>query len=175
MGIVAGLSPAGAGFQGAPLTIAKTVSGPVPAGTTFTATIQCDDPIIDDDSEGTDSAVVQFDAQGDPIGLDSVTFFSTGPCTVTETATGGAASTTYACASTVAPAAASGFGDVSAQQVQPICPTAGPQAAPISVNIVSSTQNATVTIHNTFTDPTTPPAPPIVAAPQVVAQPALTG
>ena len=174
VGVAAGVSPAGAGFNGAPLTIAKTVSGTVPAGTTFTASIVCDGPIIDDGESGADAAFVQFDAAGQPTTLDSVTFINDGACTVTETVNGGAASTTYACEGTVPAAGASRIGDgVGAEQAAPdICETAGPQADPIVVNIVFSGQNATVTIHNTFTDPTPQP---ITPAPQVVAQPVFTG
>jgi hypothetical protein len=78
--------------------VLKTVSGPVPAGTTFTATIQCDGAIIfDSGGDSLDSATVTFDATGQPTSPDTVTFDDPGQCTVTETATGGAATTTYAC------------------------------------------------------------------------------
>ena len=49
----------------------------------------------------------------------------------------------------------------------PICATDGPQADPITVNIVSKLQVATVTIHNTFDDPK--------PAAEIVARPAFTG
>ena len=169
--VVLGLSalPAGAGagpISAAPLTIVKTVSGPVPAGTTFTATLECDDDVI---TGGSDTATVSFDSTGQPTTPDVITFTNSTSCTVTETATGGAATTTYACEGTEPPASES----PSAQQVEPepICPSAGPQAGPITVNIEFEDQTATVTIHNTFN---APPAPPQVA-PQVVAQPAFTG
>jgi hypothetical protein len=172
VGMAAGMSPASAGFQGAPLSIVKTVSGTVPAGTTFTATIECDGPIIDDGESGADAALVQFDAAGQPIGLDSVEFINDGSCTVTEVNTGGAASTTYACEGTVPPLAESSNDFGTQQEAPPICPEAGPQAGPIDVNIVFSGQAATVTINNTFADPTPTP---ITPAPQIVAQPAFTG
>lgn len=175
IGVATGVSGAGAGVTpigAAPLTILKTVSGAVPAGTTFTATVQCDGTIIDGTSGATDTATVQFDATGQPTSADTLTFSGPGACTVTETADGGAVSTTYACEGT-APTAASGFG-AGAQQVQePICPTAGPQTDPITVNIIFENQDATVTIHNTFPEP--PPPPPVTPAAQVVAQPAFTG
>ncbi len=163
----AGVVPIGA----APLTIVKTVSGPVPAGTTFTATIACDDDIIVDGGSGTDTATVDFAADGQPTTPDTLNFEGPGSCTVTESATGGAATTTYACEGTVpaeeVPAPEGGF---SAQQVEePICPSAGPQAQPISVNIEFEDQTATVTIANTFVEPTPQPAA------EVVAQPAFTG
>ena len=86
---------------------------------------------------------------------------------------GGAGSKTYECEGTVPVDGAARIGDVEGQQVAPpVCETDGPQTNPITVNIVFSGQNVTVTIHNTFTDPTPPPIQP---APQVVAQPAFTG
>ena len=57
-----------------------------------------------------------------------------------------------------------------------VCPAAGPQAAPITVNKSFPAIDATVTVANTFADPVTPPVtPPIVPAAQIVAQPAFTG
>jgi hypothetical protein len=159
----------------APLTVVKTVSGTVPAGTTFTATIQCDDDIIDTGDGSTDQATVTFDSTGQPTSADTVGFDDPGQCTVTESASGGAATTTYSCEGTV-PDEPTKESDFSATQVAPIdevvCEAAGPQAAPITVNIFDEGQTATVTIHNTFVAPT--PPPPIPAA-QVVAQPAFTG
>jgi hypothetical protein len=177
---------AGAGIreEAAPLTIVKEVTAAFPAGTTFTATIECVPDeleagaagIIDDGTEGgADSAVVTFGADGQPTSPDTITFDGPGVCTVTETANGGATSTTYACVGSIPPpieeeepAPTDG---VDAFQVAPepevICPSAGPQTAPITVNIEDPDQTATVTITNT------PGAP--QAAPQVVAQPAFTG
>jgi hypothetical protein len=163
----AGLEPIGA----APLTIVKTVSGPVPAGTTFTATIECDDTIIDTGEDPTDEATVTFDASGQPTSADTFTFNDPGQCTVTETATGGAATTTYACAGTV-PVDSEGVGGAAiVEPDEPICPAAGPQVGPITVNIVFEEQTATATIANTFV---AAPLQPQVA-PQIVAQPAFTG
>src|SRR5436190_444149 len=92
---VAFASPAGAGIQQppsdvTPLTVVKTVSGPVPEGTTFTATVECDDDIIRDGLDVTDTATVTFDATGQPTSADTITFDDPGSCTVTETAKGGA-------------------------------------------------------------------------------------
>jgi hypothetical protein len=166
---------ASAGEQlAAPLTIAKTVSGPVPAGTTFTATINCDDDIIVDTGGSTDTVTVTFDASGQPTSPDTFGFNDPGACTVTETANGGASSTTYSCEGNLGVEAPIKEGDFSATQVEEdVCPTAGPQAAPISVNIISEGQDATVTIHNTFVAPTPQPGPQPAA--QVVAQPVFTG
>src|SRR5258706_15924230 len=76
LGLVAGPASAGVPSPGsAPLTIVKTVSGPVPAGTTFTATIECDDTIIFvEGASSTDTATVDFDATGQPTSPDTVTF-----------------------------------------------------------------------------------------------------
>jgi hypothetical protein len=147
-----------------PLTILKTVSGPVPAGTTFTATVECDDTIILPGNS--DTATVTFDETGQPTSPDTIEFDDPGTCTVTETVNGGASSTTYACESTLA------VDSVSAQQVAPLCPTAGPQADPMTVNVEVEDGSVTVTIANTFTAPTPPPVTP---AAQIVAQPAFTG
>jgi hypothetical protein len=158
------VTPVGA----APLTILKTVSGPVPAGTTFTATVTCDSPIIVDGGEGTDTATVGFDATGQPTTADTLVFGDPGSCTVTETVNGGASTTTYSCTG-VEPVVPSStpFGAAAAPG-DPICPTAGPQAAPIAVNVIFEDQTATVTIANTFD--------PVTTAPQAIAlQPLFTG
>jgi hypothetical protein len=178
------VSSAGAGLApilDAPLTIVKTVSGTVPAGTTFTVNLHCPDGNIDTGAESDAAAItdtdatVTFDASGQPTSPDTIGFDGEGTCTVTETANGGASSVTYACEGTIPPIdSVKGFGGVSAQQELPTdpCESAGPQAAPISVLIVEPDQEATVTVHNTFTDPVQPPIQP---APQIVARPLFTG
>ena len=175
---------AGAGIRddAAPLTIVKVPTAPFPAGTTFTATIHCVDreieasagPIDDGTEAGTDTATVTFGADGQPTSPDTVTFDRASTCTVTETANGGAISTTYSCSGTIPepddeePAPIDG---VDAFQVEepdePVCPSAGPQSAPITVNILDPDQSATVTITNT-------PAAPQPAA-GVTARPLFTG
>ena len=168
LGVSAQVAGAGGPSPGAaPLTVVKTVSGTAPAGTTFAAVVQCDGAIIVDGGEGTYTATVTFGATGQPTSPDTVTFGDPGQCTVTETAAGGAASTTYACEG-VAPVDEPDRESFSAQQVlpeDPICPAAGPQASPITVNIEFEGQQASVTIHNTFADPVVRPAASIVAAP----------
>jgi hypothetical protein len=159
------------------LTIVKTVEGPVPEGTTFTVTVECTNDVIDDGDGGTDSATVEFDADGQPTTDDVIDLVfgveAEGVCTVTETVDGGAESTTYACegVSTASPAATA---------VAPICPEAGPVEDDIVVNKSYPAIDATVTVHNTFvaapttTTTTKPPAPaPSPAA--VVAKPTFTG
>ena len=97
LGAMAASAGAGELKEAAPLTIVKTVSGPVPEGTTFTAELFCLSPIIIDGESGTDTATVTFDATGQPTSADTFYFGDPGECTVTETADGGAATTTYAC------------------------------------------------------------------------------
>jgi hypothetical protein len=174
---------AGAGIEevAAPLTVVKTVSGPVPAGTTFTATIQCnDDIILVQGGESTDHATVTFGADGQPTSPDTVSFVDAGTCTVTETANGGAATTTYECEGSVPETPttstttttevvpkSTGFGGRSQAVTpeDPICPAAGPQSQPVSVNIEVENQVATVTIHNTFNTPAVQPAAVVAATP----------
>jgi hypothetical protein len=180
------MASAGVGPQEglAPLTIVKTVSGPVPAGTTFTATVDCggDHIIFVQGDDPTDTATVTFDSTGQPTSPDIVTFVDGGQCTVTETASGGATTTRYACegsipeppsTTTTTEAVPKSEGGVFPSAVlpdDPICTAAGPQAAPIAVNIEDEDQEATVTIANTFAA-----AQPIQPAAQVVAQPTFTG
>jgi hypothetical protein len=158
----------------APLTVVKTVSGPVPEGTTFTAKIECDGEIIEGDSELVDSVEITFDATGQPTSEDTFGFDNEGTCTVTETEDGGAETKTYACDVDFLDSGAT------ASQVDPvdICPDAGPQSDPITVNIEVEDQDVTVTIANTFVAPatttTTAPAAP-QAAPAVVAPARFTG
>jgi hypothetical protein len=176
---------AGAGMRGeaAPLTIVKTVTAAFPAGTTFEATIHCTASEIDaaaggiidnGTEEGTDTATVTFGADGQPTSPDTVSFDGPGVCTITETVNGGATSTTYSCVGTLPePSDEEPIDGVGAFQVeepdQPVCPAAGPQSTPITVNILDPDQTATVTIANT------PPAQQIRPAAQIVAQPAFTG
>jgi hypothetical protein len=169
--VAAGSVGAGEVSGAAPLTVVKTLTGTAPAGTTFTATIQCDGPIIDDGAEGTDVATVTFDEIGQPTSADTVYFRGPGGCVVTETADGGAESTTYSCEELIPelPEVSPG-GEFGAQQAPPeegVCEAPGPQDGPMGVGIVYEDQQATVTIHNTYADP--------VPAAQVVAQPAFTG
>jgi hypothetical protein len=178
LGVVAAAATAGAGVAAgpvAPLTVVKTVSGPVPAGTTFTATVTCDSDILVTPGGPSNQVSISFNSAGQPTTIDTYGFNDPGTCTVTETVTGGAATTTYACegsvpetptttTTTLAVPKSTGFRAQVAPD-DPICPVAGPQADPISVNIVSEGQTATVTIHNTFNEPTPQPAAQVVALP----------
>jgi hypothetical protein len=161
--------PAGAGRNGgaAPLHVRKVVVGPVPAGTQFVETIACDGSIIVDGGGGSSSAQLVFDAQGNPVGTgDTVTFVEAGSCTVTETQTGGAATVIYECEGTAPPpnedatGAGGPFSPLRAGvQPLPVCETTGPQSDPITVNIFTEGQEATVTVTNTFVDPGSAAAP----------------
>ena len=177
-------APAGAGGGGdaAPLHIRKVVVGPVPPGTQFVETVACEgsesgQPIIFTGGPPASSVQLVFDAQGNPVGTgDTVTFTNGGECTVTETQNGGAASVSYQCEGSVPPSTMAsgasvldGAGRFSPRlaglQLQP-CQTSGPQSEPIGVNIVSSRQEATVTVTNTFVDPgSTAAAVPVEAVP----------
>ena len=159
---------ASAGFPHiAPLTIVKTVEGPVTEGTTFEVTIHCDRDMINPPGGGApvDEVTLSFGADGKATGDDTVTFSENGTCEVTETATGGAQTVTYSCA-----------GIFPNQQTpsEDICPF-GPQSDPMSVDIEVEEQAATVTVANTFPPPpTTPPTTQPAPAP-VQVQPTFTG
>jgi hypothetical protein len=180
--VLMGALSAGAGVVGtaAPLHVRKVVVGPVPPGTQFVETVACEgnqgEPIIFAGPGQPSASSVQFvfDSQGNPVGTgDTVTFTDPGSCTVTETQTGGAASVSYQCEGTLplgppGPDAASGGfrpqGTVNpatpATTAPPeVCETSGPQSDPITVNIISPGQEATVTVTNTFVAPPPPPAP----------------
>ncbi len=175
----AALVPAGAGGIGAaPLTIEKEVVGPVPPGTEFTVTVECEDsdggPIIEGDLA---SATVDFDEAGDPQDDNVINFQGPGTCTVTETETGGAASVSYACEGQIPTDNSVGAGwpdevdapvspDAETQQVTDPCAAAGPQEDPMTVFIETPNQDATVTVTNTFPEPVPEP---------VVIAPAFTG
>ena len=177
-----GFAPsAGAGPKeiDAPLTIVKVVEGVAPAGTTFTATIPCDGDIIDDGEDGTDVATGSFDATGQPTSADVIGFRNEGQCAVTETASGGASTVSYACTGVQGtpideepPLEPRGF-DVSPAAVvlPPVCASTGPDG--VEVNISVPDQSGTVTITNTFVAPQPQPQPKPAA--QVVAKPAFTG
>jgi hypothetical protein len=169
------------------ITVVKTVSGVVPSGTTFTATIKCADDVIGQGQDKTDTATVDFDSTGQPT-TEATVELDTGKdttCSVTETETGGATSTSYACASTVdeSDTTSTTSGEVT-ESAKPepveVCSAAGPQADPITVNVANQSQSATVTIANTFPTPTTTTTKPSTTttptpAAGVVAGPRFTG
>ena len=157
----------------------RRLRGPVPEGTPFTVSIDCNISIIDNGLSGTDHKTVKFDETGQPTTQDTFDLLkgTNAWCDVTEIVDGGAASTTYECEgeATTLPGAA--------VPVLPlaICPDAGPTTdPPIRVNKSYEAMTATVTVHNTFPEPTpttttTAPAPKPTAAPAVVAKANFTG
>jgi hypothetical protein len=174
--------PAGAGVDGGAqpiLTIHKVVVGPVPAGTQFVETVNCDGEIIRPGGPGSDTGQRTYDAQGNPVTNGDFEFTDDGQCTVTETQTGGAASVVYECEGTVPPPVTlMGTGRSSPRVAGPAppqpCETSGPQSDPITVNIVGENEEVTVTVTNTFVEPGTAAAPGAPAA-AVVGEPLFTG
>jgi hypothetical protein len=177
--VVVAAGPAGAGVDGGNqpiLTIRKVVVGPVPPGTQFVETVNCDGEIIRPGGHGSSSRQLTFDAQGNPATSGSIEFIDDGQCTVTETQTGGAASVVYECEGTVPPPMMlEGSGRSSPRVAGPAppqpCETSGPQSDPITVNIVGEDEEVTVTVTNTFVDPGTAATP----AAAVSAEPLFTG
>jgi hypothetical protein len=177
--VVVAAGPAGAGVDGGNqpiLTIRKVVVGPVPPGTQFVETVNCDGEIIRPGGPGSSSRQLTFDAQGNPATSGSIEFIDEGQCTVTETQTGGAASVVYECEGTVPPPMMlEGSGRSSPRVAGPAppqpCETSGPQSDPITVNIVGEDEEVTVTVTNTFVDPGTAATP----AAAVSAEPLFTG
>jgi hypothetical protein len=170
--------PAGAGDAGnAPiLTIRKVVVGPVPPGTQFVETLNCDGNIIRPGGPGSSTGQRTYDAQGNPVTSGNFEFIDNGQCTVTETQTGGAASVGYECEGTVPPPVTlMGSGRSSPRVTGPApaqpCQTSGPQSDPITVNIVGEDEEVTVTVTNTFVEQGTSPIP----AAAVAAEPLFTG
>lgn len=139
----------------APLTVTKTVSGPVAPGTTFTVHLECTAPMVVP-LDGSPSAmnardlVFTADASGiaQPASGYTVGFEDPGACTVTETVAGGAVETSYACASRIDPIVSSTW--ATAADDPTICSAAGPTDAPITVGIVTESQHVTVAVTNTF-------------------------
>ena len=162
--------PASAGEIGPILALDKVVEGTAPAGTQFVVTVECGGAIIREGQTLVASVQRTFDAEGNPVGSDTVEFNSAavvGPgdeeCTVTETGTGDAAEVTYACQDTGA---------------SPMCESTGPQAEPMELVILDPNQGATVTVANAFVAvpmPAPTPTPTAEPAPPVVAPPVFTG
>jgi hypothetical protein len=161
----------------APLTIAKVVHGPVPPGTTFTARLDCGDGnTIIQGPDGPASFVdVTFNAAGEATTQATFGFGGPGDCTVTETASGGAATVSYSCVGDPGSDAAANIQPAAVVTPENPCDTAGPQADPIEVAIFNETQSATVTIDNTFVAPPPTPEPQAEAATTTIVQPSFPG
>lgn len=130
--------------------ILKVVNGTPPAGTQFVVTLSCDGVTIEPGGQA--QVAVRFDAAGTPQDPSALRFEGSGTCNVTETQTGGATSVSYECALTA------GDPDVA----PPMCSPSGPQADPITLNIVTPRSPTSVTVTNSFE----PPPSPVVAAPR---------
>jgi hypothetical protein len=166
---------AGAG-GGAPRTATiKKVAVNAPPGTKFTIHLACNTAeIFVPGGGGTTTDELDFaftvNAAGEavPDGTNTVTFEGGTPCTVTETASGGATTTSYECADNLA-ALANGTETVDPALIikpGPFCTTFGPQAEPIQFDINFAGEAVTVTVTNTF---------PVAAAAAVEAPVAFTG
>ena len=84
--------PGGAGGPiGNSLTVVKHVTGPVPAGTTFTVEVTCVSQLGAGAAAPIPDMVITFDATGAPTSDNSLTVSAGKQCTVTETANGTAA------------------------------------------------------------------------------------
>jgi hypothetical protein len=176
------VTSAGAGTMelAAPLTISKVVSGPVPAGTTFTVLVSCDGDIIDDGMGvpeagglsaqgkgpgGLSSIEVTFDEFGNPTSENPIGFVGPGSCTVTETGAGGAATISYQCTGQIPQGGEvvpkdGVFGQGGGMITDPC---ASITAAGVTVLIEEPDQFAVVTVTNTFDG--TPAAQPVVVTP----------
>jgi hypothetical protein len=135
------------------VTVAKTVVGTPPSGTTFAVTLTC----------GASVHVVNFDASGNA--TNQATFGEPlgTTCSVNETTNGGATSVAYACANTTP------------SDTQVTCGSDGTSVQFGDTN----TGAATLTVTNTFEPPTTtttqPPQQTNVAPAAVEASPTFTG
>jgi hypothetical protein len=154
-------APGGAGAPvGNTLTVDKVVEGTVPAGTTFTVQVDCQSDLTPGPAA---VPTVTFDDQGNPTTTNHFTVPAGQVCTVTETATGGATTTSYACEITRG----------STDQIGP--PFLGNCTGDNEVTFTDVIGDAaTITVTNTFPTPTPPPVqPPVTQA--VVVTPTFTG
>jgi Domain of unknown function (DUF5979) len=151
-------TPASAG-ENMHVEVNKVVVGTAPPSTTFTIHYECTD--------GGPSGDLSFDASGKPVPADS-NFFNDGvlnsTCTITETATGGAADVAYSCQDNGVDASCAASGN----EVTFDSPT-------------NNSNNVVFTVTNTFVDATAPgdgaPTAPTTAEPAatVAGAPRFTG
>ena len=161
-GVVASALPSGAGAPAVnTVIIEKEVTGDVPAGTTFTVEVLCSS-ILGPGASAVLPVEVTFDADGDPTSDNSITTPAGTKCTATETATGGATSTAYACDMVRGPT----------DDDPPFLGNCTEDNEATFTDVIGDT--ATITVTNTF--PTAPPDEPITPVAQAVqAAPAFTG
>ena len=156
--------PSGAGAQPTnTFTVVKHVTGPVPAGTTFTVEVTCE-PLSLGALAPIPDLVITFDATGTPTTANSVTTSAGSRCTAVETANGTAATVAYQCAITHG----------STDQIgPPFLGNCGPDDNQATFGDVIG-DAATITVTNSFVTP--PIQEPVTPAAQAVqAAPAFTG
>jgi hypothetical protein len=141
------------------ITVTKVVKGPVPAGTTFTVSVQCTGG-----SFKGGPVIITFDEHGTLTSGTNVVdgLPATITCTATETVTGGA-TVTYACAT-------EGNDETDQDGSSATCPSGATGNVIHFSDVIGD--SGTVQVTNTFTAPPTPPTEP---AAEVVVTPALTG
>jgi hypothetical protein len=151
LAVLAGPTSAGVMTPTNTVTIDKVVSGPVPAGTTFSLTIGKSVPVVTD---------VVFDSTGAVTsGNNVISTAASSECTATETVTGGASTVAYAC---------------TASGSRATCADPAPETPRVTfVDVTGS--SGTITVTNTFVAPPAPPAPPAIAPLAVVVPPTFTG
>jgi hypothetical protein len=162
-GVVASAVPSVAGSPATnTFVVEKEVTGSVPADATFTVEVTCQS-ILGPAAAAPTPVVMTFDAEGTPTDDDRVTTPAGTECTATETDSGGAATTGYACAITPGESGLSECGD-------------GGNSARFT-DVIGDT--ATITVTNAFagtpTTPTTPIQPVTPGARAVQAAPNFTG
>jgi hypothetical protein len=156
------LSAAPSGAGAAPtntVTVVKHVTGPVPAGTTFTVEVSCVSQ-LGPVAEAT--TPITFDASGTPTSENTVTTSAGTVCTATETQSGTAVAIAYQCSMERGPTDDSGppfLGNCTGDNQATFGDVIG--------------DAATITVTNSFVTPPTPPTTP--AAQAVQAAPAFTG
>jgi hypothetical protein len=157
LAVLAGPTSAGVMAPTNTVTIDKVVSGPVPAGTTFTVEVSCSLTIGKSVPVVTD---VVFDSTGAVTsGNNVISTAASSECTATETVTGGASTVAYAC---------------TASGSRATCADPAPETPRVTfVDVTGS--SGTITVTNTFVAPPAPPAPPAIAPLAVVVPPTFTG
>ena len=160
-GVVASAVP---GVAGAPATntfiVEKEVTGPVPAGTTFTVDVLCTS-ILGPTATAVLPVEITFAADGTPTSDNSVTTPAGTKCTATETANGGAAAVAYQCDIVRGPT----------DDDPPFLGNCTGDNEATFTDVIGDA--ATVTVTNSFVAP--PPGPPVTPAPAVQAAPTFTG
>jgi hypothetical protein len=164
--VALGAAPSGAGgVSSNTFTVEKHVTGPVPAGTTFTVEVTCESQ-LQPHAQAPTPTEMTFDANGDPTSDNTVTVGAGMQCTANETESGTAAAVAYACS------IVRGGTD---QEGPTFLGNCGPDDNQATFGDVIG-DAATITVTNSFVTPPTPPIEPITPAAQAVqAAPTFTG